>query len=602
MSHNHSFKHLSFLSIPARLGLALGLLIVALGTMFVILSLAQPGNPALDPPRNSHSAPLTTTVSITYDEPMDPTTVTSRTFAVHGMQSGLVTETHGVVNGGYTIIVTPTHAFHQGELVYAIATTQTTNITGTVPLAATQWQFNAGEITNRCVEGFDNISAALTGVEQGSAAWGDYDGDGDLDILLAGQNSSFVPVTEVWRNGGGGSFSQQSTAPTGVSWSDAAWGDYDNDGDLDILLAGYTGSTQVTEVWRNDGGGSFSQVSTAPTGVVITDSIPVSVTSPTVVGSSGAAITLTGSAPNFVWDVANLVQGEGGVITLTGVLNEPLAAGVFTNTAEIACAETEGDETNNSSDAALTVQNVAPVANAGNNQTAPIRTTVTLDGSGSSDANGDALTYDWAQIGGPSVALSSATAESPTFAAPGSETVLTFTLTVTDSHGLADPTPDEVVITVRRYTYLPLVARNYVVAPDLVVQSVTATSDNVQVVIENQGNAPVTDEFWVEAYINPDPAPTAVNQLWWNLGDEGMFWSVTEDLLPLNPGETITLTYNDATYTADYSRVSWPLASGTVVYAQADAYNADTTYGAIQESHEITGGAYDDNIGNDTVP
>jgi hypothetical protein len=53
---------------------------------------------------------------------------------------------------------------------------------------------------------------------------------------------------------------------------------------------------------------------------------------------------------------------------------------------------------------------------------------------------------------------------------------------------------------------------------------------------------------------------------------------------------------------ADYSRVSWPLAAGTVVYAQADAYNADTTYGAILESHEISGGAYDNNIGNDTVP
>jgi len=150
--------------------------------------------------------------------------------------------------------------------------------------------------------------------------------------------------------------------------------------------------------------------------------------------------------------------------------------------------------------------------------------------------------------------------------------------------------------------YLPFIVKNSITAPDLVVQSITATSDDVQVVVVNQGNAPVTDEFWVEAYINPDPAPTAVNQLWWELGTEGMFWGVTEDLLPLNPGETITLTYDDATYIADYSRVSWPLAPGTVVYAQADAYDADTTYGAIQESHEISGGAYDNNIGNDTVP
>jgi hypothetical protein len=71
-----------------------------------------------------------TTVSITYDQPMSATTVTSQTFAIHGMQSGLVTETHGVVNGN-TLIVTPTNAFHQGELVYAIATTGTLNITGT---------------------------------------------------------------------------------------------------------------------------------------------------------------------------------------------------------------------------------------------------------------------------------------------------------------------------------------------------------------------------------------------------------------------------------------------------------------------------------------
>ena len=57
--------------------------------------------------------------------------------------------------------------------------------------------------------------------------------------------------------------------------------------------------------------------------------------------------------------MTNLTEGEGGVITLTGVLSEPLAAGVFTNTAEIAGAEAESDETNNSSDAGLTVQVVA---------------------------------------------------------------------------------------------------------------------------------------------------------------------------------------------------------------------------------------------------
>ncbi|MCP4544031.1 MAG: hypothetical protein GY832_43515, partial [Chloroflexi bacterium] len=108
------------------------------------------------PVTNTITASPMTTVSITYDQPMSATTVTSRTFAVHGMQSGLVTATHGTINGN-TIIVTPARPFHQGELVYAIATTRTLNISGTAPFTATQWQFNAGEVTNHCVGGFSEV-------------------------------------------------------------------------------------------------------------------------------------------------------------------------------------------------------------------------------------------------------------------------------------------------------------------------------------------------------------------------------------------------------------------------------------------------------------
>ena len=51
------------------------------------------------------------------------------------------------------------------------------------------------------------------------------------------------------------------------------------------------------------------------------------------------------------------------------------------------------------------------------------------------------------QTGGPTVTVSNATVVSPTFTAPGSPTVITFTLTVTDSKGLTS-VPDTVVITV----------------------------------------------------------------------------------------------------------------------------------------------------------
>ena len=109
----------------------------------------------------------------------------------------------------------------------------------------------------------------------------------------------------------------------------------------------------------------------------------------------------------------------------------------------------------------ITVTNQPPVADAGLDQSVNTLTEVTLDGSGSSDPDGDLpLAYLWTQTGGPAVTISDPTVVTPTFTAPGDPTVLTFTLTVTDSLGLASA-PDEVVITVETYrVYLPLVVRH----------------------------------------------------------------------------------------------------------------------------------------------
>jgi hypothetical protein len=109
----------------------------------------------------------------------------------------------------------------------------------------------------------------------------------------------------------------------------------------------------------------------------------------------------------------------------------------------------------------VTVNNQSPNADAGDDQSVDTGALVTLDGSGSSDPDGDLpLTYYWTQTGGPAVILNNPVAVAPTFTAPGDPAVLTFTLAVTDSLDLPDPTPDEVVITVERYRiYLPLVVR-----------------------------------------------------------------------------------------------------------------------------------------------
>jgi ACT domain-containing protein len=91
--------------------------------------------------------------------------------------------------------------------------------------------------------------------------------------------------------------------------------------------------------------------------------------------------------------------------------------------------------------------NKAPNANAGFNQTVDENTLVTLDGSGSTDPNNDALTYLWTAPAG--ITLSSATAIKPTFTAPEVTTdqTLTFSLIVND--GKVNSTADEVVITIK---------------------------------------------------------------------------------------------------------------------------------------------------------
>jgi surface protein len=95
--------------------------------------------------------------------------------------------------------------------------------------------------------------------------------------------------------------------------------------------------------------------------------------------------------------------------------------------------------------------NTAPVANAGSDQSVSSATSVTLDGTSSSDADNDSLTYSWTQTSGTSVTLSSSTASQPTFTAPtlnfgDSNLSLVFSLVVND--GTENSTADTVTITV----------------------------------------------------------------------------------------------------------------------------------------------------------
>lgn len=128
---------------------------------------------------------------------------------------------------------------------------------------------NVTQVWRNTGNGFTNINAGLPGVDEGSAAWGDYDNDGRLDILLAGTtNGSFFPICEIWRNTGSG-FTNINAGLPGVYGGSAVWGDYDNDGRLDILLCGNTPNPLITQIWRNNTPLANTPPA-APSGLVLT--------------------------------------------------------------------------------------------------------------------------------------------------------------------------------------------------------------------------------------------------------------------------------------------------------------------------------------------
>ncbi|HRI13650.1 MAG TPA: CRTAC1 family protein [Verrucomicrobiota bacterium] len=97
--------------------------------------------------------------------------------------------------------------------------------------------------------------------------WADYDSDGDPDVFITHANDL---GNSLFRNDGGGQFTDVSEASGLADFDDSvgsAWGDYDNDGDLDLVVINerlFGPSDTWNLLYRNEGNGAFTKITDGP--------------------------------------------------------------------------------------------------------------------------------------------------------------------------------------------------------------------------------------------------------------------------------------------------------------------------------------------------
>jgi len=133
-----------------------------------------------------------------------------------------------------------------------------------------------------------DLGSSITG------SWGDYDNDGDLDLFVTNNADS---KNKLYHNNGDGSFTSMTDSPIveeGIYSHSAAWGDYNKDGHLDLVVSDFH-STHFNFLFRGDGAGSF----------VVDDASVISQSASSAVGISWADYDNDGDLDLFIANTNN---------------------------------------------------------------------------------------------------------------------------------------------------------------------------------------------------------------------------------------------------------------------------------------------------------
>lgn len=112
-------------------------------------------------------------------------------------------------------------------------------------------------------------SIVSDGGESWGCSWGDYDGDGKQDLVVVNRNVSLDVHIFIYHNEGSGVFTRvvsNALLNDSAKYTTASFGDYDNDGKLDIFFS--TFNNQNNMLYHNEGNGAFTKITT---GIIVND-------------------------------------------------------------------------------------------------------------------------------------------------------------------------------------------------------------------------------------------------------------------------------------------------------------------------------------------
>jgi hypothetical protein len=186
-------------------------------------------------------------------------------------------------NDGYDDLFVPGYEVNEGNILYH------NNTDGTFT------KITSGEIVT-------SLGSAV------AATWGDYDNDGFLDLFVAYNANG---TDRLFHNNGNGTFTGIVNDPivtSGTYTHCGAWGDYDKDGYLDLVVTDYH-PTNSNSLIHNNGDGTFERV----------DDSPISLETSSSVGVSWADYDNDGDLDVFIANTNNqnntLYENEGGAFT-----------------------------------------------------------------------------------------------------------------------------------------------------------------------------------------------------------------------------------------------------------------------------------------------